>query len=439
VSFRLAIAQSQILEAYIQEGVKGNLQLRQEELSYERSVENLNVARALFLPQLSANTSYSWAHGGRKITIPVGDLMNPVYSTLNQLTGTNAFPQIQNSSTQFLPNDFHDTKLRVIQPIFNPEIYFNYKAQKDLISVQQAQKNAYENELRFNIISAYYQFLESEGAVKILRETRILLQQLLSLNKKLVANEKATNDVVFNAEYELDRIEQQLAEAEKNNAISISYFNFLLNRQLDSPIEKDTTISATIASSYELTDLTNEAITNRQEIKQLQYGSQASNNLIMLNKSSAMLPKISAVGDAGYQGFQYKFNNDQRYWMVQFSLSWDLFRGGEKRAKIQQAKIDYRIIENKMEQLKKQVELQVIQSFHELSAAKSVYLTSQSGIRKSEKMFQIVQAKYNEGQAIMLEYLDAENKLTTARLTQLINTYELLRREAALQKTIAKL
>jgi outer membrane protein TolC len=125
--------------------------------------------------------------------------------------------------------------------------------------------------------------------------------------------------------------------------------------------------------------------------------------------------------------------------MVQFSLSWDLFKGGEKRAKIQQAKIDYRIMENKMEQLKKQIELQVIQSFHELSAAKSAYLTSQSGIRKSEKMFQIVQAKYNEGQAIMLEYLDAENKLTTARLTQVINTYELLRREAALQKTIAKL
>jgi outer membrane protein len=96
-------------------------------------------------------------------------------------------------------------------------------------------------------------------------------------------------------------------------------------------------------------------------------------------------------------------------------------------------------MENKMEQLKKQIELQVIQSFHELSAAKSAYLTSQSGIRKSEKMFQIVQAKYNEGQAIMLEYLDAENKLTTARLTQVINTYELLRREAALQKTIAKL
>src|SRR3954470_7340240 len=96
-----AKAQSQVLEAYVQEGIKSNLQLQQEQLNYDKSVENLNLAKALFLPQLSANSSYSWAHGGRKITIPVGDLMNPVYSTLNQLTGTNAFPQIQNSNTQF--------------------------------------------------------------------------------------------------------------------------------------------------------------------------------------------------------------------------------------------------------------------------------------------------------------------------------------------------
>lgn len=70
----------------------------------------------------------------------MGDLLNPVYATLNQLTGTSSFPQIANVNEQFLPNNFHETKLRVIQPLFNPEIYFNYKAQKELTTVQQAQK-----------------------------------------------------------------------------------------------------------------------------------------------------------------------------------------------------------------------------------------------------------------------------------------------------------
>ena len=136
----LALGQGKVLEQYLDEGVKSNLQLQQEELQYQKSIENLQQARALFMPHVAANFSYSVAEGGRKIQFPIGDLLNPVYNTLNQLTGSSSFPQVANQSIQFLPNDFHDTKVRVIQPILNPEIYFNYKAQQSLITVQQAQR-----------------------------------------------------------------------------------------------------------------------------------------------------------------------------------------------------------------------------------------------------------------------------------------------------------
>jgi len=432
-------AQSAVLEKYIQEGIKSNLQLQQEELNYQRRVEDLEIARALFMPQLGVNASYSLANGGRKISIPIGDLLNPVYSTLNSLTGTSNFPMVENQSTQFLPNNFHDTKLRVIQPIFNPDIYFNYKAQKDLVSVQQAQRNAYENDLKYNIASSYYQYLETEASLKILHQTRSILQELLKINQRLVSNEKATKDVVLTTDYELDKLDQQLADAEKNNAVARSYFNFLLNRDLNMEIEQDTMFISGVTTKYDLQELRTTALENRQELRQTQGGLDATNELTTLNKASVALPKISVVGDAGYQGYYYKFNNDQRYWLVQFSLTWDIFKGGEKQARVQQAKIDYQIAENRMEQLKKQIELQVIQSYHEFEAAQRSFSTSLSGVKTTERSFQIIRSKYAEGQAIMLEYLDAENKLTTARLTQVINTYELLRKEAALQRTIANL
>jgi outer membrane protein len=124
---------------------------------------------------------------------------------------------------------------------------------------------------------------------------------------------------------------------------------------------------------------------------------------------------------------------------VQFGLSWDLFKGREKKTRVQQARIDQSVLENKMQQLKKQIELQVIQSHYELETARQAYAASQSGVRSTERSFQIIRSKYNEGQAILLEYLDAQNKLTTARLTQSINHYELLRKEAALHKTLSNL
>src|SRR6478735_5456442 len=435
----LASAQSPILEAYVQEGLKSNLQLQQEQLNYERSTQNLQLARALFFPQVSANASYGFAHGGRKIIIPVGDLLNPVYSTLNALTGSTSFPQIENVNTQFLPNNFHDTKLRVIQPLFNPEIYFNYKAQKELISVQDAQKRAFENELKYNIISAYYQYLESEESLIIYGKTKELLAELLKINQKLVANDKATKDVVLNASYELDKIDFQLAQARKNNQMAKSYFNFLLNRDLSAAVDRDTTVRASLSQQSEITVLTETALKQRQEIKQLQGVLQTNEQVISLSKGNAYLPKINAVGDLGYQGFKYKFDSPQQYWLVQFSMSWDLFKGGEKKVKMQQARLDYQVTENRMAQLKKQIELQVIQSYYDLEATEQSYVAAQGGIRNAEKSFQIIRTKYVEGQALMIEYLDAQNKLTTARLAETIGAYEVLRSEAALQRTIANL
>lgn len=426
-----------VLQAYIDEGLRSNLQLKQEQLNYEKSVEGLNVARALFLPQVAVNANYTLASGGRKIDFPVGDMLNPVYSALNQLTDSNQFPQLQNQSIQFLPNNFHDTKVRIIQPLFNPDIYFNFKAQKELISVQQAQRNSYENELKYSITSAYYQYLQTEEALKVLMETRGFLIELVKLNQKLVANQKATKDVVLGAEYELNKLDQQLAETARNHEVSKSYFNFLLNRDLTADVIIDSALISGGPQTESLDQLRTLALSQRQEIKQLQSGLTASEHIVELNRTTSLLPKINVVGDVGYQGFEYKFDNSQQYMLVQFSLSWDLFRGGEKKAKTQQARLDYQVAENKMEQLRRQIELQVIQSHYDRQASEQAWLTAQAGVKSAGKNFQIIRSKYTEGQAILLEYLDAQNKWTTARLTQSLRLFDLLRAEAALQKTIA--
>lgn len=433
-----------VLESYIQEGLKSNLQLKQEQLNYERSLENLAQAKAQFLPYAGVNASYQLADGGRKISIPVGDLVNPIYTNLNGINtqlnnGAPTYSLISNQTTNFLANNFHDTKMRIIQPLFNPEIYFNYKAQKELISVHQAQKAAYENQLKYEITSAYLQYLQSDEAIRILKNTHSTLEELLKVNQSLVANSKATKDVVLSTEYELNKIEQQIAESEKNNQVALSYFNFLLNRDLNSKIVKDSTLTIVEASQEEIPALMNLALRQRQELAQLQNGLRASAQVLSLNKGNSFLPKVNAVGDIGYQGFNYTFGSDQQYWLVQFGLTWDIFKGGEKRSKVQQARIDYQVMENKMEQLKKQIELQVIQSHYELQSARQTYVASQSGVRSSQKSYQIIQSKYKEGAAILIEYLDAQNKFTTAQLTNSINQYELLRKAAALQKTINNL
>ncbi|HEY8970322.1 MAG TPA: hypothetical protein VIM64_14560, partial [Puia sp.] len=100
-----SVASSAILEEYIRMGLDSNLALRQRSFDLQKALLDLKRAQSLFYPQAAFSSQYTLAHGGRSQDIPVGDLLNGVYSTLNQLTTSNKFPQVANQSIQFLPND----------------------------------------------------------------------------------------------------------------------------------------------------------------------------------------------------------------------------------------------------------------------------------------------------------------------------------------------
>ena len=78
-------AQESPLKAYIHTALESNVALQRQGLSYEKSLAALEEAKALFFPRLSIQARYSVARGGRAFTIPIGDLMNPVYQNLNQI------------------------------------------------------------------------------------------------------------------------------------------------------------------------------------------------------------------------------------------------------------------------------------------------------------------------------------------------------------------
>ncbi|TAE53132.1 MAG: TolC family protein, partial [Bacteroidetes bacterium] len=114
-----------LLDSYVLQGIASNDMLRQKELQVEKSTWALKEARSLYLPSVSLLGSYTLSQGGRSINLPVGDLLNPVYQTLNQLTQSQQFPQIENANEQLNPNNFYDIKFRTSMPLVNADIWYN--------------------------------------------------------------------------------------------------------------------------------------------------------------------------------------------------------------------------------------------------------------------------------------------------------------------------
>jgi len=424
------------LDNYIQQGLDNNLTLKQKEFSLKKSLAALDEARGLFLPSIGINARYTKAGGGRTIELPIGDLMNPVYSTLNQMLGQSKFPQIENEEILFLRETEHETKLSLVQPIFQPEIYYNYKIKSDLSEVQKAERDVFARALIADIKTAYYNYLITVNMLDLVNTTEEILKENLRVSKSLVENDKATIDVVYRAEAELSQLQQQKQEAEKGNIVAKAYLNFLLNKDQEAEVLVDKVDLNPPAPAFTMEEAINYALKNREELKQIDFALNASNENISLNKSR-FLPNLVLAADYGFQGEKYKFTTNDDFWNASLVMQWNLFRGFQDKAKIEQAVWDKKSLDAQQLELDNHIRLQVRETYQNLIVAQKSISAARSRVTSANKSFEIIDRKYREGMASQIEFIDARTTKTNAELNDIVTTFEYLISFAKLERVTA--
>lgn len=434
--FSTSLAYSQdVLDDYVRYGIENNLALRQKEANYNKSIEALREARGLFYPDISFQARYSVSEGGRVIEFPVGDLLNPVYLTLNQLTSSQMFPLLENQEILFLRPHEQETRLRLIQPVINPDIYYNSRIKKELTVLEESDVNQYKRELKAEIRKAYYNVAMADGILSMLSETRGLLLENIRVNRKLIENDKVTIDYLYRSQAELSKFDQELQNAGKNRKIACAYFNFLLNRPLEDSITVVQPAGFPSLSGL-LEEYTRIALENREELQKLEsYG-----NIARLKESmegSGKIPDLSLVVDYGFQGTGYRFNREQDYVQASALLSWNLFKGFQNRSKIKQAAIDREIADRQLEEATKQIELQVLSTMSELLSAEKGIAAAESMVKNANEGFRLVSRKYEEGQATLIEFIDARTTMTQSASNLIISKFNYLSAFAEFEKVAA--
>src|SRR4029079_19523558 len=99
-------ALSEILDEYVRDALRSNLSLQSQSLEVERNLALLDAARGRFFPDISFAARYTRANGGREIDVPLGQMLNPIYSTLNDLLAaqgrTGSFPTVSDQTINFV-------------------------------------------------------------------------------------------------------------------------------------------------------------------------------------------------------------------------------------------------------------------------------------------------------------------------------------------------
>jgi outer membrane protein TolC len=316
-------AQDPVLETYIAQGLKNNQGMREQGFLLERSLFALKEARTFFMPEVNFNSTYLDSRGGRKISLPIGDLLNPVYASLNQLTNSTAFPQVENVNQTFNPKNYYDAKFRTSLPLYNAEITYNTRIRKEQINVQQAGLDVYKRELVKEIKVAYYACLQADEAIQILESAVSLARENLRFNQALVKNDKAIRTVVSRSENELIGLQARKEDAVNQSANAVAYFNFLLNTPLDTRLELGSKEQMARDAVAFLPD--SFPAGRREELLRLESVYKINSLSGQLAKAAA-LPKLATFIDLGSQGDFVRFNNDTRYYLFGVTLDWRVLR-----------------------------------------------------------------------------------------------------------------
>lgn len=436
------VSQQNILDNYIKTGIESNLALKQKKNSYRKSLAALKHAKSLFFPNVSLQARYTIAEGGRTFDIPVGDMLNPVYATLNQITAQmkeigmtdKVFPptQIENEQFNFYREKEQETKLQLKQPIFNTDIYYNYKIKNELVEAEKADLQTVKRQIIADIKTGYFNYLKASQMVELLMQTKKLVSENLRVNQKLYENEKITKDNVYRAEAELSKLEQKIIVAKKNQKMAKAYFNFLLNRDLESEIEKiDAGTLESIIPGVETAQ--DKALENREELQQIQNYSSAMQYNVKRNRYKKA-PTIAAAIDYGFQGTEYQFDGESDFVLASIVLKWELFCGFQRKADLQMAKIDAEKSRLNYEEARQQIKLQVIDAVFSLEAAQKAIATAKKQSQSAKQAFELIEKKYKLGQAPLIEYIDARTAKTNAEQNVIITLYDFYIKHAEFER-----
>ncbi len=422
--------QKSVLDEYVATAFQQNITLQQKTIQVEKAMIALKTAQSLYQPTVAFQGGYQSGQGGRSIAFPVGDLLNPVYSTLNALTKSTAFPQIANVETNFFPRDFYDVKVQTTMPLYNKDISYNKQIQEQSISLQREDVSLYKRELVKQIKTAYFQYLLSLGLQKVYENALNLAVEGKKVNEKLLANGKGLPAYLLRSDSEIANIQAQMADAAKQSQAAQMYFNFLLNRELRAEIRIDFEVEKALTAVYAVTPGV------REELALLSKSIGLQETVLKMNEAF-YLPKLNGFVNLGSQATLANINSKSAYYFLGLQMDIPIFTGKRNLYKIKQTQLDIASAKNAYDLSSKQFNMAAEIAQKNVQSSLVSFQASTKSYEAASAYLRLIEKGYKEGVSTYLETVDARNQWMNATINYQLKQFNVLIAAAAYEREAA--
>lgn len=399
----------------------------QRRLAVVQADAEAEVAARGFRPTVALDARYTETFGN---SLDLGELLEPVYQTLNQLTGQ---PRLPDQLDLALPLRL-EAKVRLTQPLYAPAIGASRALASAGRQARRAEQAVTTRELAAAVRAAYLGHAKAAHVAAQLRAARPLLEEALRVSQLLLANAKATGEVVPAAEAELARFDLALRDVERQQASAARALNALADQALDAAIPVPPLDAAFPAMPVGGVDaLVAAARRDRAEFDAVAGGRAAAAAHARLARVTTY-PTVALAVDAGLQRADLGFDVDDTYAAVSLVVSWTLYDGGRSRAAARARALGELQADAQADALADQIELEVRQAWQDAEAARDAVTTADARITAAQAAYDVVAAKFAAASAPQVELVAAQTALINAQTARVVAVDDLRTHLAELRR-----
>ena len=291
-----------------------------------------------------------------------------------------------------------------------------------------------QESLKFEVIRAYYDVLEAKKNIDVDQESVDNYQaHLTNVQQLYSAGSKAKIDVLRSS-VALSNAHQTLLKAQNTYEVKLAILRNYMNMDREEPLtlttdfayEKfDTSMGDAIAYAYDhRKDLLSDAYAVEQQ------------DMAVKAARAGFLPSVNLNLGVGQSNEFNPGNDSKQNWSAGLGVSWNIFDSGVTKAQVDEAEIARDKAKLTLEKDRQTVDLELRTAYYSMREAEKRFDSTGDAVQQAEEDYYIATEKYRAGEGLMLDIIDAQLALSTAKLNYISAQYDYARYKAEVENAM---
>lgn len=288
--------------------------------------------------------------------------------------------------------------------------------------------------LKLDVIKAYYDALEARRTVDVRQETVDKYQDhYTNVSQLYAAGSKARIDVIRSS-VELSNAAQDLIKAQNSYEVDLATLRNYLNIDRSEPLNLTSDFSYD-QFNIDMDSCIDYAYRNRKDLMIDLYKYQQAENEVKAAKADFGPSVMLSAGPSWSHSFKPATSSDSDI-TAGATLSWNFWDNGLTRAKVQEAETSRDVAKLTLTKDQEDIDLSLRQAYYNMREAEKRLNSTGDAVKQAEEDYFIAREKYRAGEGLMLDIIDAQEALSTARLNYISAEYDYARYKATVENAM---